>query len=447
MTAGTVLRFGLRRSWSFESINMTIRVAHLSSLWRAGAGAMIRIHRSLLESGVQSSVYTADPIDEEIPCSHSLTPIETSRQSHWLKKFGLDPNPWTRRIADATKTNQKYEAFSPPVALESFDLSQVLNDVDVLHIHWSGAFIGFDEFFRQVNVPVVWTLHDQNPYLGGFHYQGDVDAATSMLPLEYECRDIKRESLSKLRLAIAGNSHWNSRLAGTTGVLPNHTSVETIYLPLSAQEYRPLSKSQSKIDVGIDSQRFVIGFACAELGNRRKGFVDLLAAIERLSPAIKANTTLLSFGRTPPREIRERVPVPWVHLGRMSGGQQQSTAYSAMDTFVIPSLEEAFGQTPLEAMACQTAVIGTNVGGIPEMIQHEGTGLLSPPRSPIRLAECIEQMYDDESQRIECGRNGRKLVIDQHSPSRIADQYRSLYRRILSGETALAQVALRSDAA
>jgi glycosyltransferase involved in cell wall biosynthesis len=413
---------------------MTIRVAHLSALWQAGAGAMIRIHRSLLESGVESSVYTADPISAEIPRSHSLTPIVSPKRTQWLRKFGYEPNPWTSRIAQATKTNQKYEAFSPPVALERFDLSNVLDNADLLHLHWTGSFIDFDAFFRQVDVPVVWTLHDQHPYLGGFHYQGDVDAATSMLPLEYECRDIKREALANVRLAIAGNSDWNSHLAFSTGVLPDSATIETIYLPLSFQEYVPLSKTECKASLGIAPNRFVIGFACAELGNRRKGFVDLLAAIERLSPAVKASTTLLSFGRTPPREIRESVTVPWVHLGRMSGGQQQSTAYSAMDTFVIPSLEEAFGQTPLEAMACETAVIGTNVGGIPEMIDHGRTGLLTPARSPIRLSECIEAMFGDSDLRTRCGLNGRQHVIEHHSPKKIASQYANLYQRMLSGE-------------
>lgn len=415
---------------------MSIRVAHLSALWRAGAGAMLRIHHSLTENGIDSSVFSADAFDNDLAGCRSLSKAKPSRHARLMEKLGIETNQWARRIASATKSNQAYEAFSPPISIESFDLSEVLVDADLLHIHWTGSFIDFRSFFPHIQVPVVWTLHDQNPYLGGFHYQGDVDAATAMLPIEYECREIKKEALAQVNLSIVGNSNWNTRLAMSTGVFPKHASTETIYLPLPATEYQPLSKSESKEKLRIDSNRFVIGFACAELGNRRKGFVDLLAAIERLHPLIKSNTTLLSFGRNPPKEIRKRVSVPWMHLGRLSGGQQQSVVYSAMDTFVIPSLEEAFGQTPLEAMACETAVIGTDVGGIPEMIAHERTGLLSPARSPIRLSECIEQMYSEKQLRAACGANGRQLVIDQHSPQSIAKQYENLYRRrILEAKT------------
>jgi glycosyltransferase involved in cell wall biosynthesis len=171
------------------------------------------------------------------------------------------------------------------------------------------------------------------------------------------------------------------------------------------------------------------------MGNRRKGFLDVVAAVERLPASITSQMTLLSFGFQPSKEIRARVSIPWLHVGRPQGGHEQSPIYSAMDTFVIPSLEEAFGQTALEALACETAVIGTHVGGIPEIVQDEVTGLLTPARSPQRLAECISRFYDDAELRIECGVRGRQLALQRHDSEKVSRAHEALYRKVLNSSS------------
>lgn len=392
---------------------------------------MVRIHDGLRAAGVQSRIHSAAPVDDSLTDAFSLPRIEPTRRQKLSAKLRRGRDDWGVRIEAAAKSNPAFEAFSPPVALSRHDLSAVTEDVDLLHLHWLGSYFDFREFFAEVEIPVVWTLHDQNPYFGGFHYQSDVDAATSMLSLEYEAREIKRAALAGLNLTVVGNSDWNAAQAMVTGVLPSGTQVERIYLPLPIEDYRALPKGQCKAKLQIDSDRFVIGFACAAMGNRRKGFVDLVSAIERLPAAVQAKTTLVSFGYQPTKEIRQRVPVPWVHVGRPSGGEQQSPIYSAMDVFVIPSLEEAFGQTALEALACQTPVVGTSVGGIPEMVVETETGLLAPPRCPQRLAECLERFFADPELRIECGVRGRQLAQRRHDPQLIAAAHLELYQRVL----------------
>ena len=411
---------------------MPIRVAHVSSVWKAGAIAMVRIHDGLREIGVESRIHSAMPVDDTLDNAFNLPRLKPTRWQKLVRKYHRYRKNWDCRIEQAAKANPTFEAFSPPVALNPHDMSAVLEDVDVIHLHWVGSYFDFQEFFARVSTPVVWTLHDQNPYLGGFHYQSDVDAATTMLPLEYECRDMKRESLAALNLSVVGNSDWNTSLADSTGVLPKTTTAERIYLPLPVDQYDAFSKSECKTNLGIQPDRFVIGFACAAMGNRRKGFVDLISAIERLPRTIQNRTTLVSFGNEPSKELRNRVSVPWKHMGRPSGGYEQSPIYSAMDVFVIPSLEEAFGQTALEALACQTAVVGTRVGGIPEVVQDEQTGVLAPPRCPGRLAECIERLFDDSELRTECGRRGRQLAITRHNPEVISRAHLELYQRVLT---------------
>lgn len=420
---------------------MTVRVAHLSTWWRGGAGAMVRIHRGLLDAGISSRVHTADPIVGDIPHAHSLPRRRVGATDRLRRTLRLDRHTWHRQIRRAAKANPPFEVFSPPVATRPCELDGVLEGIDLLHLHWVGSFVDFESFFPRVSVPVVWTLHDQNPYLGGFHYQGDVDAASGLLPLEYRFRDIKRRALAGLKLAVAGNSDWNRNQAPTTGVLPETTRFRRIYLPLDTDEYRPLNRADCRSQLGIGRDRFVVGFASAGLGNRRKGFRDLLEALHRLSPALRQRTTLLSFGRQPSRSVREQAGIDWKHLGPLHGGAAQSVAYSAMDLFVIPSVEEAFGQTPLESLACGTPVIGTAVGGIPEIVIDGETGLLVPRRSPHRLAEAVECLAQDAARRRAFGERGRELALQRHHPSQVTAEYVELYQSLLASAPAARQAA------
>ena len=79
----------------------------------------------------------------------------------------------------------------------------------------------------------------------------------------------------------------------------------------------------------------------------------------------------------------------------------------AADLAVVPSHVEPLGNATLEAMAHALSVIGCDVGGIPEMIVHEETGLLVPPREPNALARAIERLIGNPDERARFGGAGR----------------------------------------
>ncbi|WP_156932934.1 glycosyltransferase family 4 protein [Desulfonatronum lacustre] len=85
----------------------------------------------------------------------------------------------------------------------------------------------------------------------------------------------------------------------------------------------------------------------------------------------------------------------------------------ALDIFVQPSRYEAQGLAIAEAMACRTAVVATNVGGIPERVRHDQTGLLTEPANPDDLAGQIELLADNPSLRAKLAENGHTLLREQ----------------------------------
>jgi glycosyltransferase involved in cell wall biosynthesis len=100
---------------------------------------------------------------------------------------------------------------------------------------------------------------------------------------------------------------------------------------------------------------------------------------------------------------------------------------AAFDVAVLPSYREAQGLTILEAMALSRPVVASNVGGIPEMITHERTGLLVPPHDPPALAEAIVRLLRDHQLADTLGRNGHDLIHDRFSIEVMVKAVSALY--------------------
>ncbi|OWA33594.1 glycosyl transferase [Saccharibacillus sp. O16] len=97
------------------------------------------------------------------------------------------------------------------------------------------------------------------------------------------------------------------------------------------------------------------------------------------------------------------------------------------DIFVLPSRAEAFGSVFAEAALCCLALVGTQVGGIPEQIEHGVNGLLVPPDDPAALADALEQVIGDPSYRYELARTACEKAKSQYSLNRISMELKRLY--------------------
>ncbi len=103
--------------------------------------------------------------------------------------------------------------------------------------------------------------------------------------------------------------------------------------------------------------------------------------------------------------------------------------YVEADVFVMPSLVEAFGVVFLEAMAAGVPVIGTRVGGIPELIEHESNGLLAEPEDAAGLAELLCRALADAGLQDRLRENGRRTAR-QFTPERMMRCTYEVYREV-----------------
>jgi glycosyltransferase involved in cell wall biosynthesis len=423
-------------------------VLHIATTLDGGAGiGLRRYHETMLAAGLDARVIVGSSsigTDSRVAVS-TRTPASLLWRLARRAGIQLDPAAKMRaavkRLDAGAGRQASYELFSPPFSACAPEEHPWVQEADEVNLHWVAETVDWPRFLRKIRKPMIFTLHDQQPYLGGLHYAMDLENNPWLKEVEARARAIKLSALNGRPVTVIGNSEWNMREAEASGFFPAGSRFHTVYYPLDTNVYAPRPKDAARAALGIESGRAVIGFACDDLNNRRKGFDILLVALQSLPAAVASRTCLLSFGREPAQQVRDRVPSPWFHLGCLQADAVKVATYSAMDVFVIPSRAEAFGQTAIEALACGTAVVGSNVGGISEALDHGRCGLLCSPDQPESLATELAELLTNAELRVEIASRGRAHVQTRHSPEGCARTYLKACRELLACHTASSEDA------
>lgn len=120
-------------------------------------------------------------------------------------------------------------------------------------------------------------------------------------------------------------------------------------------------------------------------------------------------------------------------------GQELEKEYESADIFVLPSIvdsrgfTEGLGTVLLEAIESGLVVIGSRVGGIPDIVKHRETGLLVEPKDSEGLAEAILMLADDEGLRERLAKNAKNYIERDFSWEEIGNKYERIYRDLVGG--------------
>jgi len=203
----------------------------------------------------------------------------------------------------------------------------------------------------------------------------------------------------------------------------------------------PVSAGSVLAELGVDPGRPLVAFVGRI--TRQKGLAHLLAAAHRFDPDVQL---VLCAGAPDTPEIAEEALAAVAELSRSRTGVfwiremlpigELREILSAATVFVCSSVYEPLGIVNLEAMACATAVVASDVGGIPEVVADGVTGTLvhyDPDDAAgyqARLAEAVNALVADPEKAERYGRAGRQRCIEEFSWARVAEQTLDIYRKV-----------------
>jgi glycosyltransferase involved in cell wall biosynthesis len=130
------------------------------------------------------------------------------------------------------------------------------------------------------------------------------------------------------------------------------------------------------------------------------------------------------------QEVDQHPNVRWINS--MVPVEEIVQLYSHADVFVCPSVYEPFGLINLEAMACETPVVASAVGGILEVVEEDVTGYLVPPGRPDDLAAALRRVLDDPAAAQAMGRAGRQRVEARFAWASVAARTEQVYAEAIA---------------
>ena len=321
-----------------------------------------------------------------------------------------------------------------------------ISEADVINIHKVQHFVDLPALLRHLpsSKPVVITLHDLSPITGGCDYPGQCrrfEAACGCCPImdshrpnDYSHRMFRMKEIAYSRpprehLVFVANSVWSGEKARHSALTKGRT-VEVIHYGLDQDVYSPRKRREAREALGIGAEEPVLLFAAHDLGLPHKGGRYLQDALVNVHCQMPIRLLTMGAGHF------QAVPgYRHTHFGRVESDELQALLYQASDVFVIPSLEEAFGQSALEAVACGAVVAGFSVGGIPDIVKCGLNGLLVGTGDSNALGQAISRLLKDEAIRSCWLESCAAWVRERFSYARNTAAYIALYEALLENRS------------
>jgi len=176
----------------------------------------------------------------------------------------------------------------------------------------------------------------------------------------------------------------------------------------------------------LKDKKLVLFGAIGATSDPRKGFKELSDAMGKLT---SKDMEFVVFGSSQPQNAPD-FGFKTHYLGHLHDDVSLVTLYSAVDVMVVPSLQEAFGQTASESMACGTPVVSFGATGLLDIVEHQINGYLAKPFESTDLAEGIEWVLNANNYDELC-KNAREKVVREFDTRVVAKKYIELYKEIL----------------
>ncbi|MEK5231512.1 N-acetyl-alpha-D-glucosaminyl L-malate synthase BshA [Lysinibacillus sp. FSL K6-0232] len=306
--------------------------------------------------------------------------------------------------------------YSPyDIALAS-KMADVIKDegLDVLHVHYAIPHAVCAVLAREMSgqdIGIVTTLHGTDISVLG-------QDSTLSQAIKYGID--KSDIVTTVSHALKEQTY---ELIDTT------KPIDTIYNFVDEREYFPRNPGNLKAQFGIEEDEKVI----IHVSNFRKikNLPHIVEAFMKIRANMKAKLLLVGDGPEKHRVMDQVKESPYMSDVLFLGKQENlAELYAISDLKLLLSQQESFGLVLLEAMACGVPCIGSNVGGIPEVIEHGVDGYIVEQGDTDAVAEYAVRLLQNEEQLLRFREAAIRAVSDKFHSSKIVEQYEQLYERV-----------------
>lgn len=307
----------------------------------------------------------------------------------------------------------QYPPYEIALASKMADVIQS-EGLDLLHVHYAIPHAVCAALARDMageNVGIVTTLHGTDVTVLGYD-----TALTSAIKYGIEKSDIVT--------AVS-----NSLKQQTYELIDTTKPIETIYNFVDEREYKPQDCTVLKKEFGIQEDEKVL----IHVSNFRKvkHVPDVIQTFLKVREKMPAKLLLVGDGPEKSKIMHEIKKGPFADDILFLGKQENlSELYAISDLKLLMSEKEAFGLVLLEAMACGVPGIGTNIGGIPEVISHGENGYIVDLADVEKAAEYAAQLLQDEEKHLQFKENAIATAQQNFHSTHIVEQYEALYEKV-----------------
>ncbi|GHU94480.1 glycosyl transferase [Bacteroidia bacterium] len=407
-----------------------MKILILSTFERNGGAAVAanRLMHALNKAGHEAKMLVRDKQTDD----ENVVSINTN----WLKKkLNFLRFAYERWVIFVQNRFSRKNLFAVSIANTGTDISYhpLVKAADIIHLHWvNQGFLSLKDIEKltKLGKPIVWTMHDMCCFTGICHYVGTCNRYQMQC---HDCSFLQHPTDNDLSLAVfekktfftnkinyVGCSHWIAACAKQSSLLKN-AAITNIPNPIDITQFQPIEKQAARQKLMLPTGKKLILFASVKLSDTRKGMAYFVETCRQLAGS---EIEIVFFGGQIDENIVHTIPLNTNHLGYLKTPADIAAAYSACDIFVIPSLEDNLPNTIMESMACGTPCVGFDVGGIPEMIDHQKNGYVAQYKNAEDLAKGILFCLENNT---ELSANAREKVLKTYAEDIVAQQYLNLY--------------------
>jgi len=355
-------------------------------------------------------------VASELGLALSASGIEVHFFSYALpfRLTGFDANFIFHEVEVSNYPLFKYPPYTLSLAARLAEESKRVG-LDIIHVHYAipHAISGF--LAKQILGPgapkLITTLHGTDITLVGQH-----PSFYAVTKFSMEASD----GLTTVSQYISERTKDSFGIDKHIEIIPNFVDVD---------RFKPDQKGCDRSEFAGPDEKIIM-----HMSNYRpvKNADDVIKIFEIVNKRQPSRLILVGDGPEAPNVLAQADNLGLKDRVKFLGGQDMvESVLCKADLFLLPSASEAFGLAALEAMACGVPVVGSIVGGLPELVVNGEAGYLEPIGDVGAMARRSLEILSDDQLHGKMAKRAREITVEKFTTEKIVNRYRDFYRKVL----------------